>query len=387
MPNINQALHRKVRSDYPQDIFPKVACKRTVLGDGDTFFSVRQIVTTIDTYYSQCDKIAKALKGRTLAITCRNVHNFLYHHFQYKADDEVQQLRSPACSWAQRFSGIDCKSYTILAGAILKAMGYNSYVRQIKQPFSQYPDEYSHVYLLVPASQKDNDLHKGYYVIDGTIPTMQETLFSEKADEIVTAMKHIGLNGAQNALYDFRRSKGLGDRADGNAAGAGSTTGTGKSYSDTRTKRIVDGVKEGANDLLDLAKIGKQGYDIFNGNNNRPNPVPGTSPSVDNTNIKLEYERKLAELQELRKRNAADAQIQQAQAEMKALQDSLRRQQEQIEREREDVRRQQQNQNPNPYYPQQPNPSGQNKDNTMIYVIGGVAVVGLLVVVMMMNKK
>ena len=170
MPNINQALHRKVRSDYPQDIFPKVACKRTVLGDGDTFFSVRQIVTTIDTYYSQCDKIAKALKGRTLAITCRNVHNFLYHHFQYKADDEVQQLRSPACSWAQRFSGIDCKSYTILAGAILKAMGYNSYVRQIKQPFSQYPDEYSHVYLLVPASQKDNDLHKGYYVIDGTIP-------------------------------------------------------------------------------------------------------------------------------------------------------------------------------------------------------------------------
>ena len=117
--------------------------------------------------------------------------------------------------------------------------------------------------------------------------------------------------------------------------------------------------------------------------------MPGTSPSVDNTNVKLEYERKLAELQELRKRNAADAQIQQAQAEMKALQDSLRRQQEQIEREREDVRRQQnqQNQNPNPYYLQQSNPSGQNKDNTMIYVIGGVAVVGILVVVMMMNKK
>lgn len=276
-----------------------------------------------------------------------------------------------------------------MAGAIIKALGYNSYVRQIKQPYSSYPDQYTHVYLIVPISQKDNDLRKGYYVIDGTVSTTREAIYSEKADEIVTAMKHIGLNGAQNALYDFRRSKGLGDRADGNAAGAGSTTGTGKSYSETRTKRIVDGVKEGANDLLDLAKIGKQGYDIFNGNNNRPNPVPGTSPSVDNTNIKLEYERKLAELQELRKRNAADAQIQQAQAEMKALQDSLRRQQEQIEREREDVRRQQnqQNQNPNPYYPQQPNPSGQNKDNTMIYVIGGVAVVGLLVVVMMMNKK
>ena len=388
--SLNNVHYREVRSDYPSDIFPKAACKRTELGDGDTFFSVKQIVIAIDTYYTQCRRIAKLLKGDTLQATCRNIHQFLYHHFQYKADSEEQQLRSPACSWAQRFIGIDCKSYTILAGAIIKALGYNSYVRQIKQPYSSYPDQYTHVYLIVPISQKDNDLRKGYYVIDGTVSTTREAIYSEKADEIVTAMKHIGLNGAQNALYDFRRSKGLGDRADGNAAaGAGSTTGTGKSYSDTRTKRIVDGVKEGANDLLDLAKIGKQGYDIFNGNNNRPNPVPGTSPSVDNTNVKLEYERKLAELQELRKRNAADAQIQQAQAEMKALQDSLRRQQEQIEREREDVRRQQnqQNQNINPYYLQQSNPNGKSKDNTMIYVIGGVAVVGILVVVMMMNKK
>lgn len=385
--SLNNVHYREVRSDYPSDIFPKAACKRTELGDGDTFFSVKQIVIAIDTYYTQCRRIAKLLKGDTLQATCRNIHQFLYHHFQYKADSEEQQLRSPACSWAQRFIGIDCKSYTILAGAIIKALGYNSYVRQIKQPYSSYPDQYTHVYLIVPISQKDNDLRKGYYVIDGTVSTTREAIYSEKADEIVTAMKHIGLNGAQNALYDFRRSKGLGDRADGNAAaGAGSTTGTGKSYSDTRIKRIVDGVNEGAKDLLDLAKTGKEGYDLFHGNNNRQNPAP-PPPPVDNTDAKIAYEKKLADYEELRRRNAATAQIQQAQAEMKALQDSLRRQQEQIEREREDVRKQQQNQNPNPYYPQQPNPSGQNKDNTMIYVIGGVAVVGLLVVVMMMNKK
>ena len=390
--SLNNVHYREVRSDYPSDIFPKAACKRTELGDGDTFFSVKQIVIAIDTYYAQCRRIAKLLKGDTLQATCRNIHQFLYHHFQYKADSEEQQLRSPACSWAQRFIGIDCKSYTILAGAIIKALGYNSYVRQIKQPYSSYPDQYTHVYLIVPISQKDNDLRKGYYVIDGTVSTTREAIYSEKADEIVTAMKHIGLNGAQNALYDFRRSKGLGDRADGNAAaGAGSTTGTGKSYSDTRIKRIVDGVNEGAKDLLDLAKTGKEGYDLFHGNNNRQNPAP-PPPPVDNTDAKIAYEKKLADYEELRRRNAATAQIQQAQAELKALQDSLQRQQEQLNREREDVHRQQnqqnqQNPNLNPYYLQQSNPNGHPKDNTMIYVIGGVAVVGILVVVMMMNKK
>ena len=139
---------------------------------------------------------------------------------------------------------------------------------------------------------------------------------------------------------------------------------------------------------MDLAKTGKEGYDLFHGNNNRQNPAP-PPPPVDNTDAKIAYEKKLADYEELRRRNAATAQIQQAQAELKALQDSLQRQQEQLNREREDVHRQQNQQNPNlnPYYLQQSNPNGKSKDNTMIYVIGGVAVVGILVVVMMMNKK
>ena len=365
MPNINQALRRKVRSDYPQDIFPKVACKRTVLGDGDTFFSVRQIVTTIDTYYTQCDKIAKALKGRTLAITCRNVHNFLYHHFQYKADEEEQQLRSPACSWAQRFSGIDCKSYTILAGAILKAMGYNSYVRQIKQPFSQYPDEYSHVYLLVPASQKDNDLHKGYYVIDGTIPTMQETLFSEKADEIVTAMKHIGLNGAQNALFGFTHAKGL--RAIGN----------GKNYEDGKFHKGIDTANKVGNDLLNFGGSLYEGYKKYFGNGDgRTNAAP---PPVNNDNSDVirrqqaEYraalEKEAERLAEIGKRQEAE---------------KLRMEKEEYERRIADAERRAQGYYPNGNNYNEPN---KPKDNTILYVAGGLGLLGILAIVIMSNKK
>ena len=380
--SLNNALYREVRSDYPSDIFPKAACKRTNLGDGDTFFSVEQIVIAIDTYYTQCQKIAKLLKGNTLQATCKNIHQFLYHHFQYKADSEVQQLRSPACSWAQRFIGIDCKSYTILAGSIIKALGYNSYVRQIKQPYSTYPDQYTHVYLIVPISQKDNDLRKGYYVIDGTVPTTKEALYSEKADEIVTAMKHIGLNGAQNALYDFKRSKGyqgLGARSDGNpsagsgggsegtgsagGSGAGSGNGKGKFTLDKlgnivdQSGRILVAASGVTHEILTM-------WGIVKPNNNHTNPAPNNPPDTSNSDVYRKIER---ELEEARRRNS--------------------NQQNQNYNQNQDYNtNRNNNQNYNPYYPQQPVPNGTPKDNTLIYVIGGVAIVGLLVVVMM-NKK
>ena len=380
--SLNNVHYREVRSDYPSDIFPKAACKRTELGDGDTFFSVKQIVIAIDTYYTQCRRIAKLLKGDTLQATCRNIHQFLYHHFQYKADSEEQQLRSPACSWAQRFIGIDCKSYTILAGSIIKALGYNSYVRQIKQPYSTYPDQYTHVYLIVPISQKDNDLRKGYYVIDGTVPTTKEALYSEKADEIVTAMKHIGLNGAQNALYDFKRSKGyqgLGARSDGNpsagsgggsegtgsagGSGAGSGNGKGKFTLDKlgnivdQSGRILVAASGVTHEILTM-------WGIVKPNNNYTNPAPNNPPDTGNSDV---YRRIDREQEEARRRNS--------------------NQQNQNYNQNQDYNHNQShNQNYNPYYPQQPVHNGTPKDNTLIYVIGGVAIVGLLVVVMM-NKK
>ena len=339
MQTLNQALYREVHSDYPSDIFPKAACKRTELGDGDTFFSVQQIVTTINTYYKQCDKIAKILKGKSLLISCHNVHQFLYSHFQYRADSDVQQLRSPACSWVQRFEGIDCKSYTILAGAILKAMGYNSYVRQIKQPYSHYPDDFSHVYLVVPISQEDNDLNKGYYVIDGTIPSMEETHFSEKSDEIVLSMKHIGLNGAQNRLFGFAPKKGLGEPSPKN-----------------KFEKGVDQANKYIGIVGDTAANAGNAYNkVKDAWNPRVNPA-NTSPTVTNNDI---------------------SQLSQEQREY------LRKRQEEAER----------NSNANNHHQYQNYNQGnlntnKPKDNTVIYVVvGGVVVLGAIVAITMMNKK
>ena len=339
MQTLNQALYRELRSDYPQDIFPKVACKRTELGDGDTFFSVQQIVTAINKYYYQCQKIAKILKGKSLLISCQNVHQFLYSHFQYNADSDVQQLRSPACSWIQRYIGIDCKSYTILAGAILKSMGYNSFVRQIKQPYSLYPDDFSHVYLVVPISQEDNDLNKGYYVIDGTIPTMQETPYSDKSDEIVLSMKHIGLNGAQNRLFGFAPKKGLGEPSPKN-----------------KCEKGVDQANKYIGIVGDTAANAGNAYNkVKDAWNPRVNPA-NTSPTVTNNDI---------------------SQLSQEQREY------LRKRQEEAERiSNANNHHQYQNYNQGNLNTNKP------KDNTVIYVVvGGVVVLGAIVAITMMNKK
>lgn len=198
---LNIALYRELRNEYPQDIFPAVHCKTTDLGYGDTFFSVEQIAIMINTYYKQCKKIAPKLKSNSFEQTLRNIHYFGYWHFQYSADWQIQQLRSPACSWKQRRQGIDCKSYTILIGSILKVLGINFYIRQIKQ-WGVNPDDFSHVYVVVPINQKTNDLSKGYYIIDATLPTMEEIHFKDKADFLV--MKHIALNGAYNPAVGLK---------------------------------------------------------------------------------------------------------------------------------------------------------------------------------------
>lgn len=260
---LNNDLYRVLKNEYPADIFPQASCRSTELGNGDTFFSVEQIATTINSYYKQCKKIASLLEKNTLQKTCKAIHQFLYWHFQYKADGALQKLRSPACSWRQRYEGIDCKSYSILAGSILKMLGYNFYIRQVKQLLSETPNDFTHVYIIVPIDQKNNDLKKGYYVIDGTVPTTDELPYIIPVDYLV--MKHIGLNGRQR---NYLTGLGVtitpvgGDYTLGNPNAPSSPVGGGGGSKWSRVDSYVTA-------FVDSLKIGVDGYvtirDAING--------------------------------------------------------------------------------------------------------------------------
>ena len=184
-------LYRPLKSGKEfEGLLPKSECKITPLGNGLTDFSIEQMKKLIDQYNWQTTKLASVLQSGSLEDNAAEIKDFIFNHFQYKADDQIQNLRTPACSWYTRKEGIDCKSYSILASCLLLNLGITHYIRKIKQP-GFAPTDWTHVYVVVPVDQQKADLTKGYYTIDGTLEEDQEPAFIKKSDLI---MEHNLLN-------------------------------------------------------------------------------------------------------------------------------------------------------------------------------------------------
>jgi|GEM_PF-4961268 len=191
---LNSMLHREISHGKSFDaLIPKRTCEAKSIGEGDTYFSVEAIVDVIKKHHKQLIKIAPLLKKSSDAQTVQSNYNWLYKHFQYKADAIDQNLRSPACSWFDRYNGIDCKSYTILAGSLLLLQNLSFYVRKIKQP-GYNSEGFSHVYIVVPKDQKTGSLKKGYYVIDPTKHSNTEATYTIKKDVYMSKLPHNVLN-------------------------------------------------------------------------------------------------------------------------------------------------------------------------------------------------
>jgi len=180
-------------------LFSSSNCTPTFLGNGDTKFTITQMKKQVLIWVKEFNtkKAQQLFSKPTLQATVTNIHSFLYNHYQYNADGWDQNLRSPKCSWASRYDGIDCKSYATTASVLLYILNIKHYLRRIKQPFHQYPNKYTHVYVVVPNDQKTGSLTtQGYFTIDGTLPTMQEPVHTNPHDIFMSdKMAHYALNG------------------------------------------------------------------------------------------------------------------------------------------------------------------------------------------------
>lgn len=188
-------LFRKVQNGGKYNaLIPNSACEKVAFGEGDTYLSVQLILKQILQHNWQLEKVAKLLDTYVLEETLSKIHSFAYNHFQYKADGKAQLLRSPACAWKTRYDGIDCKSYTIIVGCLLTQLGLRYYIRKIKQPTFE-PEDFTHVYVIVPVNQQTGTIQDGYYTIDATLPTMVEPIFIDSNDTYMDKLPHYGLNG------------------------------------------------------------------------------------------------------------------------------------------------------------------------------------------------
>ncbi len=200
---ISAPLKRNIEPGVKYDnLLPDVSCEAHNLGDGsnNTIEGVEFMANWIEKYAFQTTKLTEKLlhEGKVsrddLGKTAQGIYNFLYHHIQYTADGELQQLRSPACAWQQRYQGVDCKSYTIFAMSILQNLGITAAIRQVKQP-GFYPEQFTHVYVVIPVNQSVKSKITGkYHVVDATKHHNVEGDFLVKRDRIMSGLKYQGLN-------------------------------------------------------------------------------------------------------------------------------------------------------------------------------------------------
>lgn len=181
------------------------SCKQATLGTGDTFFTVDQMQKWVQKYHKQVNKLASHLKAETLQQSVSNIHRFLHSHIAYEADGALQVIKSPSCTWKTRAEGTDCKTFSVFASCLLTEMGYNHFIRQVKQPY-MHPDKYTHVYVVVSVDQ-NSKTPATYYVLDGTVANNKEVQFSNVKDVFMAGLAHIGLAGSLSKR-SYRRGLG-----------------------------------------------------------------------------------------------------------------------------------------------------------------------------------
>ena len=171
---INNALHRNIKNGNQYNkYFSYAACKSSMVGHGDTTYTLELMAKGVVEYQHQTKKIATILQQGSVPETVENIYNFLYNHLQYSADGYQQDLRTPDCSWSSRKLGIDCKSYSVFAGCILYNLNIPFKIRKITQASS--PDVFSHVYVVV--DYKNTEL-----IIDATKQVNVEPNYIQKFD-------------------------------------------------------------------------------------------------------------------------------------------------------------------------------------------------------------
>ncbi len=177
--------------------FPKPEKRdRVIIEDGEVNQTVDLMKKVVWKYIDDTKKIAPLLKGDSIAQSCDNIWNFLYHHIQYQLDkDGLEQLRRPARSWHERKEGIDCDCFSIFASSILTNMGIPHSFRITKYD----RDVYQHVYVIIPLGNRihiiDPVLSKANY----EKPFTQKKDFNMSIDGINVAV----LSGpGEQDLYD-----------------------------------------------------------------------------------------------------------------------------------------------------------------------------------------
>ena len=144
---------RNIKPGYEYDLlFPASENNNeTIKRNANVYHTVQFIPKVVQETLPQTKKIAERLKGNTVYDTCKNIWHFVYHHINYKKDEEgFEQIRSPSRTWHDRKQGVDCDCYSVFISGILTNLGIPHILRITKYN----RDYFQHIYPIVPTGNK-----------------------------------------------------------------------------------------------------------------------------------------------------------------------------------------------------------------------------------------
>jgi len=173
---------------------------------GNTPDIIREVQGTYADSRAQVLPFAPALKGRAVKDTCRNVWALVRANVAYHEDPPgVQQPKTPARMWADKAG--DCKSYSIMIGSLLWALGIRHAFRYVAYGPGR---NYSHVYVVAwcPCGKT--------YALDACLEApFRETTYYKKKDVMTDIYRlsglgcppepplHVGPQDYRNAIGDI----------------------------------------------------------------------------------------------------------------------------------------------------------------------------------------
>jgi hypothetical protein len=186
--------------------FPEAkATEKTILRSASVDDTVKFIPEVVKETKWHTKNIAQMLKAESVHATCRNIWNFVYKHIRYNKDDDgLEQIRSPARTWHDRFRGVDCDCYTTFISSILTNLKIPHVLRITKYR----KDYFQHIYPIVPTG------NGSYITMDCVIDQFnKEEPYKEKQDTKMDLQYLEGIEDRElSDLGSFSEYEGLGKR-------------------------------------------------------------------------------------------------------------------------------------------------------------------------------
>lgn len=191
------------RGCTPNQIIKRPDGRETVVHyDGDT----QDIINTILWADGYADRYinkgaAQCLRGKDDYETARNVWNFVKRNLTYWPDQPGhERVKSPGALFHNKKG--DCKSYSLAAAAILRALG----VRGVHYRFAAYDGNknYTHVYVVIdqPGNQKP-------IIVDAVHSKFDDEVYWSKAVDYAATGKRAAVSGTPAVNGTFSDIMGI----------------------------------------------------------------------------------------------------------------------------------------------------------------------------------